>query len=230
MTELSKSTMMTIVNLILAVLVVSSGYFLFVGMLNSIGEDKATGQLDKLRTELQNTCRKTEQAPNLEHIGDEFTLVMLAHYSIEYKEDPGEICGDTKCVCLLKDGSYRNCFSTKELGCHYKVDVKTPLYEGDLRLPPTPDASKVLKKLLSAEDYSDVIMPLKIIRGATKVPSFTCIYRVQVSWDKAGQRLLVDVKDHQLSKETLKIGDAGLAWILGQKLGEFQDDVCVTIA
>jgi len=193
MAEAPKSTMMFVISMMLGMIAIASGFFLFSKLMGDVTEQRQTDEFIMLAAEISKTCKEIALNPNNLYTTDQFSIMIYAPYNIWYENPTSygtdQVCQNTRCVCFGRiSGNTQaqtpsDCFSLNELECPASADLtfdpRIVGYSNQLDLPPKQSATHVHYEA-------------------------TCKYIAKIKWDKTN--LFVNIT----SREPLEQKYAGI--------------------
>lgn len=186
MTEATKSSLMIVASLIVGIIVIASGFFMFSNFLGDVTEQRQSNEFIELQGQIRRVCQEIKLNPNNLFTGEQFIMIAYEPYKIWYEKVPStevqQVCDGARCVCFARTGSPvpSDCFSLDRMECP-AGDIKNMGVAGKqmLYLPPTGSLHIDLEA--------------------------TCKYTAAITWDRTGLFLDITQKD-AADKDIAKCG------------------------
>jgi len=196
MTESIKSSAMLVINILLALLVLASGFFLFSSLMGDVTEQRQTDEYIMLAGEISKLCQEIKLNPNNLFTTDQFSIMIYEPYVIWYENPTSygtdQVCKNERCVCFgrisgkAKPEVPSDCFSLKELDCPAGANLTiTPRGYSTSPMFGVPRAQGI---------FSAIHEPA------------TCKYIAKIKWDKTN--LFVNVTDIEPMDKKSEFNDA----------------------
>ncbi len=186
MTEVTRNSLMFVASLLVGLIIIASGFFLFSNFLDDVTEQRQMDEFLMLAGEISRICQEIKLNPNNAYTGEQFSLIIYKPYKIWYENptsaDVDQVCKKPRCVCFSRINSRvpSDCFSLDDLECPAGKDIKNIGQSGGQQLLNIP--------------------PPYLIGGNFEA---TCKYMAKIEWDK--NKLFLNIIEKDAAKEDIAL-------------------------